>query len=314
MFDIIGRRRLYFLFSTVLLLPGLIALGVFGLPLGIDFTGGSLLEVRLRPDTTTTEVREAVLAHGLSEASVVATQETAGQIGYIIRTRTLDTPQKSALMAALSSRFGSATEDRFESVGPVIGAETAIKALQAVALASVLILLYLWYAFRQVPKPWRYGACAVLALLHDALLVVGLWAIFGQVFGLEVDSLFVTAMLTVVGFSVNDTIVVFDRIRENVGRFPGEPFDRVVNFSLNQTLDRSLVTGLAAMFTMAALLFLGGATLRNFVLTLMVGMISGTYSSIFNASCLLVSWENGDFGRLWRRVTRRPARTELAPA
>lgn len=314
MFDIIGRRRYYFGFSTLLLLPGLVALAFWGLPLGIDFTGGSLVEVRLRAESSPSAVREAVLAHGLSEASVVATQETGGQVGYIIRTRTLDTPQKNALLQSLSARFGSATEDRFESVGPVIGAETALKAVQAVGLASLLILFYLWYAFRQVPKPWRFGACAVLALLHDALLVVGLWAIFGRLFGLEVDSLFVTAMLTVVGFSVNDTIVVFDRIRENVGRFPGEPFDRVVNFSLNQTLDRSVITGLCAMFTMAALLFIGGATLRNFVLTLVVGMISGTYSSIFNASCLLVSWENGDFSRAWRRITRRDRAPELAPA
>lgn len=314
MFNIIGRRRFYFLFSALILVPGTVALLVWGLRLGIDFTGGSLLEVQLGRDAAPAEVRAVVQRQGYDDASVVTTADISGRVAYLIRLKAIDTPQKNQLTTALGQEFGSVQEDRFESIGPLIGAETAVKAIQAVALASALILAYLWWAFRQVPKPWRYGFCAVLALVHDALLVVGLWAIFGRVFGLEVDSLFVTAMLTVVGFSVNDTIVVFDRIRENVSRFPGEPFERVVNFSLNQTLDRSLITGLSTMFTLTALLFLGGATLRNFALTLLIGLISGTYSSIFNASCLLVTWENGDFGRLWRRVIGRGAEPVAVPA
>ena len=175
--------------------------------------------------------------------------------------------------------------------------------------ASVLILFYLSYAFRQVPNPWRYGACAVIALLHDTVLVVGLWAILGKVAGFEVDALFVTALLTVVGFSVHDTIVVFDRIRENVGKFPGEAFDRVVNFSVNQTLDRSVNTSLTVVLTLTALLLIGGATIRGFVLVLLVGIVAGTYSSIFNASCLLVSWETGEIGRLWRQLVPGRAST-----
>ncbi|MGH2352006.1 MAG: protein translocase subunit SecF [Chloroflexota bacterium] len=305
MFNIVGHRRLYFLLSTLLILPGIAALIAWGPRLGIDFTGGSMIEVRLAQQPPAAAVREVVVQSGYPEASVVTSTDASGRTSYLIRTRTIETPQKNALVDQLGEQFGAVTEDRFESVGPVVSSETTWNAFKAVALASVAILGYLWFAFRQVPKSWRYGACAVFALLHDALLVLGLWAILGHFFGLEVDALFVTAMLTVIGFSVHDTIVVFDRIRENVRRFPGEPFERIANFSVNQTLDRSIMTGLATVFTLTALLLLGGSTIRNFVLVLLVGIISGTYSSIFNATCLLVVWENGELGRVWRRLTGR---------
>jgi preprotein translocase subunit SecF len=312
-FNIIGRRNWYFLFSALIIVPGTLALLLWGLRLGIDFTGGSLLELRLDKEVAAGEVREVFASQGL-DTSVVTTQDPSGRVSYLIRSPELDTPRKNQFVDRLRDAFGGVAEDRFESVGPVIGAETTRKAFLAVAAASGMILLYLWWAFRQVPKPWRYGTCAVVALLHDALLVLGLWAIFGRLFGLEVDTLFVSAILTVVGFSVHDTIVVFDRVRENVSRFPGETFERVVNFSINQTLDRSLITGITALFTLTALLFLGGATIRNFVLVLLVGIVSGTYSSIFNASCLLVTWENGELGRLLRRLTGRNSRLQPAPA
>jgi preprotein translocase subunit SecF len=312
-FNIIGRRNWYFLFSALIIVPGTLALLLWGLRLGIDFTGGSLLELRLDKEVAAGEVREVFASQGL-DTSVVTTQDPSGRVSYLIRSPELDTPRKNQFVDRLRDAFGGVAEDRFESVGPVIGAETTRKAFLAVAAASGMILLYLWWAFRQVPKPWRYGTCAVVALLHDALLVLGLWAIFGRLFGLEVDTLFVSAILTVVGFSVHDTIVVFDRVRENVSRFPGETFERVVNFSINQTLDRSLITGITALFTLTALLFLGGATIRNFVLVLLVGIVSGTYSSIFNASCLLVTWENGELGRLLRRLTGRSSRLQPAPA
>jgi preprotein translocase subunit SecF len=311
MFNIIGRRNWYFLFSALIIIPGTLALVLWGLRLGIDFTGGSLLEVRLSSDVPPGDVRTHFTNQGL-DASVVTSQDPQGRVSYIIRAPEIDTPRKNQLVTELGTAFGSATEERFESVGPIIGAETTRKAFLAVAAASAMILMYLWWAFRQVPKPWRYGTCAVVALLHDALLVLGLWSIFGRLFALEVDTLFVSAILTVDGFSVHDTIVVFDRVRENVSRFPGETFERVVNFSINQTLDRSLITGLTALFTLTALLFLGGATIRNFVLVLLVGIVSGTYSSIFNASCLLVTWENGELARVVRRLTGRGVR--LAPA
>jgi preprotein translocase subunit SecF len=304
-FNIIGRRHLYFVLSGLLILPGLLALILWGPRLGIDFTGGSVIEVRLEQSPEPAAVRDVVVQAGYAEASVVTSTDTSGRASYLIRTRSLDTPTKNALLQQLGQSFGTVTEDRFETVGPVVSSETTWNAFKAVGLASLAILAYLWFAFRQVPKPWRYGTCAVIALLHDALLVLGLWAILGRLVGLEVDSLFVTAMLTVIGFSVHDTIVVFDRIRENVRRFPGESFERIANFSVNQTLDRSINTGLATVFTLTALLLIGGATIRNFALVLLVGIISGTYSSIFNATCLLVVWENGELGRLWRRLTGR---------
>jgi preprotein translocase subunit SecF len=304
-FNIIGRRHLYFVLSGLLILPGLLALILWGPRLGIDFTGGSVIEVRLEQSPEPAAVRDVVVQAGYAEASVVTSTDTSGRASYLIRTRSLDTPTKNALLQQLGQSFGTVTEDRFETVGPVVSSETTWNAFKAVGLASLAILAYLWFAFRQVPKPWRYGTCAVIALLHDALLVLGLWAILGRLVGLEVDSLFVTAMLTVIGFSVHDTIVVFDRIRENVRRFPGESFERIANFSVNQTLDRSINTGLATVFTLTALLLIGGATIRNFALVLLVGIISGTYSSIFNATCLLVVWETGELGRLWRRLTGR---------
>src|SRR5205823_1891336 len=187
----------------------------------------------------------------------------------------------------------------------------------AVIAASVAILLYVWFSFRKVAKPWRYGTCAIIALLHDVLVVVGVFSILGWLFNIQIDALFITALLTVVGFSVHDTIVVFDRIRENMQRRTAETFEQVVNASLVQTMARSLNTSLTVLFTLTALTLFGGASIRNFTLALLIGIFSGTYSSIFNASMLLVIWEKGELGlgRLRREQTPdgRPVRDrELA--
>ena len=168
-------------------------------------------------------------------------------------------------------------------------------------LAAIFIVLYIWYAFRNLPHAVRYGVCAIIAMLHDVLVVIGLASLFGLLFGWEVDSLFLTALLTVIGFSVHDTIVVFDRIRENLTRLRGQQYDLVVNHSILQTLDRSINTQLTVLFTLFALALFGGVTIRQFVITLLIGILSGTYSSIFNAAPLLVVWEKGEFGKLFRR-------------
>jgi len=216
---------------------------------------------------------------------------------------------KAQIDKELTAVYGAMpTPDRYETVGPVVGAEIASRATLAVAIASLGILLYLWYAFRRLHAAWKYGACAIVALLHDVLVVLGISSILGRIAGLEVDSMFVTAVLTIIGFSVHDTIVVFDRIRENAIRHPGEGIETVVNHSLLQTLGRSLSTSLTVIFTLAALVLFGGLTTRTFALTLLIGIVSGTYSSIFNASQLLVIWENGELGRLFGRGRRAEAR------
>ena len=196
---------------------------------------------------------------------------------------------------------------RFEQVGPTVSTEIATSAIWAMVAAAVGILLYIWFAFRKVKNPVRYGVCAIVAMLHDALVVVGIFSILGRVVGLEIDALFITAILTVIGFSVHDTIVVFDRIRENTSRRTSNTFEDTVNHSLLQTLARSVTTSLTVIVTLSALLVFGGVTIRGFVLALLIGIVSGTYSSIFNASLLLVVWQNHEIGRFFRRRSSRPA-------
>ena len=291
--DIISKKRWYFLFSLLVIIPGVISLVLFGLRLSIDFTGGSLLELKFNKSTVqqvnNQQVEEAVEGIG---AEVSAIQQSGDQT-YLIRMKPIDKDKNEEIKKALSQKFGEIEELRFETVGPTIGKELSIKALQALTLASVLIVLYIAWSFRKVPKPassWRFGVCAIVALLHDVLVVVGIFSILGRVWAVEVDSLFVTALLTVIGFSVHDTIVVFDRIRENLRTQAGLPFARIVNESIIQTLNRSLNTSLTVIFVLFALLLFGGTTVRWFVVTLLIGIISGTYSSIFNASPLLVVW------------------------
>ncbi len=299
MFNIIGQRYWYFRLSFLVIIPGLLALIFFGLPLGIDFTGGSQLTVQFQHPVSTTALVQQLARDGFPDSSVQAIQSTTTPNSYILRTKFMSTQppndQKSKVEADLQQRFGPLKELQFTSIGPIIGQETTRQAFLAVAVASLLILLYIWYAFRNVPTPFRFGICALAALLHDVLVVTGIFAILGKLFGIEVDALFVTAMLTVIGFSVHDTIVVFDRIRENLQRRTGEPFEIIVNNSVVQTLARSLNTSITVLLTLLALYLFGGVSIRTFVLALLIGIFSGTYSSIFNASCLLVVWQNREF-------------------
>jgi preprotein translocase subunit SecF len=306
--DIVGKRYWYFAFSLLIIVPGLIAMGIHlsqtGQPfrLAIDFTGGTLLQLKFdKPQTFATDrVLQAVQPVGLTSNDVQVQQ--AGNDTLVLRTREIDSATKLKVEAALKEQFGNFTEQSAETVGPAIGAEVTSRASEAVAIAALGILLYITWAFRRVPQPFRYGVCAIIAMIHDVLVVLGTAAIFGLALGWEVDSLFLTALLTVIGFSVHDTIVVFDRIRENLARLRGTRFEDVVNHSILQTLDRSINTQLTVLFTLAALTLFGGITIRHFVLTLFIGILSGSYSSIFNASPLLIVWENGEIPAFFRRV------------
>ncbi|MCL4467035.1 MAG: protein translocase subunit SecF [Chloroflexi bacterium] len=307
MIDFVGKRYWYFALSLLIIIPGVISLLIPpGLKLSVDFTGGTLWEIRFQQEVQASDVRLVLSENGLPDAVV----QTSGDKQVLIRAKDIESESASGtrarLQAALQQRFGSFETVRFESVGPSLGGEVSQKAVQAVALAALGILLYISVAFRRVRRSFRFGACAIVALLHDALVVLGVFSILGKLFNVEVDSLFVTAVLTVIGFSVHDTIVVFDRIRENITRHAGESFEAIVNHSIMQTLVRSLNTSLTAALVMLALVLFGGLTTRNFALALLIGIVSGTYSSIFNASQLLVVWENGEVGRLFQRFRPQP--------
>lgn len=299
--DIVGKKNWYFFISFLVLIPGLISLALFGLKLSIDFTGGSKLEVqsstlRLRSgrefevQSSREEVRIILKEQGVEVSAI----QKSGKETLIMRTKAIDEKTHKRVLEDLKKKYTDVREVSFETVGPTIGRETTVNAFKAIALASILIVLYIAWSFRKVPKPassWRFGICAIIALLHDVLVVVGIFSLLGHVFGVEVDSLFVTALLTVVGFSVHDTIVVFDRIRENLRRTLAKSFAGVVNDSIEQTLVRSLNTSLTVLLVLFTLLLFGGESIRWFIVALLVGIASGTYSSIFNAAPLLVVWE-----------------------
>jgi preprotein translocase subunit SecF len=294
MFDIIGRRYWFFGLSLLVIVPGLIALALWGLPLSIDFTGGTLLELQFGKTVDITQVRDIYATHGFGDSTV----QTSGANIAIIRSKELATDQKQAIVADLEKLYGPSTSLSDETVGPAVGREVARSAALAVALAAVGILLYITLSFRRVEHAFRYGVAAIIAMIHDILVVLGVAAILGKALGWEVDALFLTALLTVASFSVHDTIVVFDRIRENSGIYRKEAYETVVNHSVVQTLDRSINTQLTVMLTLLALALFGGVTIQHFVIVLLIGVFSGTYSSIFNAAALLVVWENREW-RTW---------------
>lgn len=280
----------YFIFSLLIILPGLYFLITSGLKLGIDFTGGALLEYRIQSTVDSEQLRKVISGEEVEVGQITK----SGDNTYIIRTKPLDQQKINVIKENLTEKFGPVEERRQEFVGPVIGKELTQKSGWALVLASITIVLYIAFSFRKVPKPassLRFGIAAIVALLHDVLLVVGVFAILGKFLGVEVDTLFVTALLTIIGFSVHDTIVVFDRIRENLLKNIGRKFIDVANISVVQTIGRSLNTSLTVVFVLVALLLFGGETIRWFVVALLVGIISGTYSSIFNATALLVWWE-----------------------
>jgi preprotein translocase subunit SecF len=284
-------KWLYFAISLLIMIPGIISLFVFGLRLSIDFTGGSLLELQTPAAVNQTQFYETAKSAQLALSTI---QSSSNNV-YLLRFKPITQENQTAYVDSLAKLLSTkVTVLRFESVGPTIGAELTQKAFLAVVVASLCIILYIAWSFRHIPKPytsWKFGVSAVIALLHDALVLLGLFSIFGHFYHAEVDTLFVTAVLTVIGFSVHDTIVVFDRVRENLPKLSRATFSQVVDFSLTETLNRSLNTSLTVTLTLTSLLLFGGETIRWFVVALLVGIISGTYSSIFNAAPILVLWE-----------------------
>jgi preprotein translocase subunit SecF len=264
------------------------------LPLAIDFTGGSLLEIKFA--TSTPQPGEIIARYnelGVEDVSV----QTTGEGTYVIRSSVLEDDVRSQVADTLEESFGELTVLRFESVGPTIGEEVTARAAQAAAVAALIVVLYMTFAFRGVAHAIRYGICAITAMIHDVAVVFSLTAIGSILWGWQIDSLFLTALLTVIGFSVQDKIVVFDRVRENSGIYRNLPFETLVNHSIVQTLQRSINTQLMTVeFMLLSLVLFGGVTLREFAVILLVGLFSGTYSSIFIAAPVLVAWEN----REWR--------------
>jgi SecD/SecF fusion protein len=319
--DIVGKRRVYYVFSAAVISLGLLAMIIsttqFGSPLkpSIDFTSGSLMEVQFDQQPQPDQVRQIFTNFSYDGTdfndTAVTTAEQLGAETILIRSKFLDDEAKAEVQAEIRSQLGDFTELRFESVGPTIGAEVTRAGTYAVIAAAVAILLFFIWAFRSVPYAFRYGVAAVVAMFHDILVTAGLFAVFSLLLGWEMDALFLTAILTVIGYSVHDTIVVFDRIRENMPKYRNETFESVCNRSLLETLSRSVATSVSTTFVVVALLAFGGSTITQFVTIILVGVISGTYSSIFTAVPILVSWQQGEFSHLFRRITgRAPAEAQ----
>ena len=290
--DIVGKRKIFLIVSGIATLISIISIVFFGFKLSIEFTGGSKLEIASTQGVKieTSKVKSAFDSQKIKIVTI--TKDSDADI--LIRTNTITDSQKNQVLAKMNEMGLSVKEKSFDTLGPIIGGETRINALKAVGLAIIAITLYIAFAFRQVSKPissWKFGISAIIALVHDVIIVVGTFSLLGEFFGVEVDTLFITAVLTIMGFSVHDTIVVFDRIRENLLKnVRNDSFDAVVNRSFNETLARSLNTSLTVVVVLLALLLFGGASIRWFIVAFLVGIITGTYSSIFIASAVLVEW------------------------
>jgi len=292
-YNFIKNQKYFLSLSAILVASGIIAFFVWGLKPGIDFTGGALLEVEYETDRPANADVSAVV-EGITEKPII---QQVGDKGLIIRTKNIDEPTHQKIVSALKGKISgdnAFTEKQFQTIGPSISAELKEKSYSAILLVLIAIVLYIAFAFRKVSRQvsaWKYGVCAVLALTHDIFIPVGIFAALGHYKGVEIDTLFVTALLTILGFSVHDTIVVFDRIRENLLKYSKESFEQVVDRSVNQTMVRSISTSFTVLLVLLAVFFFGGATIKYFVLTLILGVIFGTYSSIFVASPLLVLWQ-----------------------
>ncbi|GAB4500180.1 MAG: protein translocase subunit SecF [Anaerolineales bacterium] len=299
--NILGKRYYFFTFSLLVIVPGLILLAIKGVPLSIDFTGGTLLEVKFEdgktPDTAT--LLSIYDNAEISDAQVTVTEDGS----LVIRSSFLTNEARDTVLTAMKETSGSEVSViKFDSVGPSIGKQVTQRAAIAVAVSSLLVVLFIIWSFRKVQNAFRYGVCAILAMIHDIAIIISITGIGTYFFGWEVDSLFLTALLTVIGFSMQDTIVVFDRIRENSNILRRLEYETLVNHSIVQTLQRSINTQLMTVeFLLLALAMFGGVTLREFAIILLVGLLSGTYSSIFVAAPILVLWEKREWTTWFRR-------------
>jgi len=297
--NLLKHKIWYLIISGLILVPGIIALIIFGLNLSIDFVGGSVVKYQLPTGFESNRVLD------IYKNNNIAIESSSIDNGFlVVRTKPLDVQTNKTVLDSLPSILNvdeftngvSINQVSFETVGPVVGKETTKNAFVSLGWASLAILLYISYAFRNIPSPYssfKFGASAIIAMLHDAVVVLGIFSIVGHYKNVEIDAMFITAILTVIGFSVHDTIVVFDRIRENLSKLPKTwQFETIANYSLVETLNRSLATSFTVIFTLLALFILGGDSIKNFVLALLIGIVSGTYSSIFTATPILVIWES----------------------
>jgi len=297
--NILGKRYFFFGLSLLIILPGMLIMLTKGIPLSIDFTGGSLLEVTFTGQSPeTSEIITIYDDAGIDDVQV----QTSDTGSYIIRSQFMDNEKRDSVLASLTEAIGEVTVIRFDSVGPSIGEQVTSRGALAVAISSLLVVLFIAWSFRGVPNAFRYGICAILAMIHDVAIIFSLTAVGSLYWGWEIDSLFLTALLTVIGFSMQDTIVVFDRIRENSNIFRRLEYETLVNHSIVQTLQRSINTQLMTVeFLLLALAMFGGLTLREFASILLIGLLSGTYSSIFVAAPILVLWEKREWTTWFRK-------------
>jgi len=303
MIDFVGKKRWFSLISGILIIAGIISLAVFGLKPGIDFAGGTSMTFRFSPPVEQSQLREEMAKLGYDKATI----QNAGEGNFIIHIEEITSEEANELAEQIGAELDSQVKiSDYYLASPTVGAETARNAGIAVIIAAVAMLFYIVWAFRRMPSPFRWGTCAIIALIHDVFIIVGIFSILGWIAGVEIDALFITGLLAVVGYSINNTVVIFDRIRENVSRHISPDFATTVNSSIVETLGRSLNTSLTTLFVILALFLFGGATIHYFVLVLLLGVIIGTYSSICISSQLLVVWEKKE----WRALlpfTKRPA-------
>ena len=295
MIDLVGERLWFFLISAIVIIPGIISLAVFGLRPGVDFSSGTAMTLSFDKEVNLSQLRQELTGLGYDRAVV----QPAGDGDFFVRLPEISSEETTKLKAGLETGLGTKlTTSSLYSVSPVVAEGTVRNTIIAVVVASVGILLYISWAFRKMPKPIRWGTCAVIALLHDLVVVIAVFSILGWAAGVEVDALFVTGVLAVVGVSVNNIVVVFDRIRENLKRGVSRDFEVIANYGIVESMGRSLNTGLATLFVIVALYLLGGTTTHNLVLALLIGIATGIYSSLCIAGQLLVVWDKGNWGRL----------------